>query len=91
MDAINSKLKQYLGYLSPVPPPTERLCKQCTVDCVENAIHFLIECQKYTLLRLYREVITIDLISVTKISFKQVVAESLKVSFKNIHAYVTLF
>ena len=59
---------------------------------MENKIHFLIECQKYTLLRevLYREVITIDLTSVTEISFKQVVAESLKVSFKNIHAYVTL-
>ena len=75
-----------------MPPPSERLCKECTVDCVENKIHFLIECQKYTLLRevLYREVITIDLTSVTEISFKQVVAESLKVSFKNIHAYVTL-
>ena len=46
----------------PVPPPTERFCKPCTVDCVENEVHFLIECQKCTLLRevLYREVITID-------------------------------
>jgi len=57
LDVINSGRFQ-----RPVPPPTERLCKQCTVDCVENEIHFLIECQKYTLLRevLYREVITID-------------------------------
>ena len=48
-------------YQCPVPPSTERLCKQCAVDSVENEIHFLIECQKYTLLRevLYREV-TID-------------------------------
>ena len=49
-------------YQHPVPPPTERLCKPCTVDCVENVIHFLIECQEYTLLRevLHGEVITID-------------------------------
>jgi len=33
-------------YKHPVPPPIERLCKQCTVDCVENEIHFLIESPK---------------------------------------------
>ena len=45
----------------PTPSATTN-CKNCTVDCVENEIHFLIECQKYPLLRdiLYREVITMD-------------------------------
>ena len=47
----------------PTPSATTN-CKHCTVDCVENEIHFLIECQKYPLWKkyLYREVIRMDII-----------------------------
>ena len=49
-------------YQRPVPPPFERLCEQCTVECVENEIHFLTECAKFTDLReiLYRQVAEIE-------------------------------
>ena len=49
-------------YQRPVPPPSAHTCELCANECVENEIHFLIECPKYANLResLYRRVAAID-------------------------------
>ena len=38
-------------YTIPKTPVTSRICKQCDLNLVENEIHFLVMCPKYTHLR----------------------------------------